>query len=291
MASDLARGTDTPARVRTGWGGSAANVAAWLAAAGTPAAFLGRVGADAFGRAAVDELQASGVRVYAEADADLPTGTCVVVVHPDGERSMLPDAGANATLRRDHLDPDAFAWASHLHLSAYTLFNPHTRAAGLAALARAHEGGLSVSVDAASAAPLAAAGADHFLEWTAGTALLLTNEDEAQALAQPTDAYLTDKSARPAYPPESAAVALTSHYPAVVVKLGARGAVWAARGGETVRVDGTVVEVVDTTGAGDAFAAGCLAAWLSAAEPKIALEAGTTLAARAVAQLGARPPG
>src|SRR5262249_38183633 len=154
------------ARIRTGWGGSAANVAAWLAAIDVSTAFLGRVGADSFGRAAIDALRAAGVTVYAEADVDRPTGTCVVLVHPAGERSMLPDPAANAGLRPDHLGAEPFAWASHLHLSAYTLFSRDSREAGLAAQSRAHGVEMTVSVDASSAAPLMAAGVDNFLSWT-----------------------------------------------------------------------------------------------------------------------------
>jgi sugar/nucleoside kinase (ribokinase family) len=290
MSAEIARGTDTPARIRTGWGGSAANVAAWLAATGTPAAFLGRVGADAFGRAAVEELRMSGVTVYGDTAPGLPTGTCIVLVHPDGERSMLPDPGSNATLRPEHLDADAFGWATHVHLSAYTLFDPQRRAAGLAALSRAQERGLSVSVDAASAGPLEAAGADHFVEWTTGADLLLANDTEAQVLAAAGPAGRGGTWIPGQPPPEqSVATTLITHYPAVVVKLGARGAMYTARGGGAIWVEGPVVDVVDTTGAGDAFAAGFLAAWLSGQGPKTALDAGAALAARAVAQVGARP--
>ncbi len=291
MSADLVRGTDTPARIRTGRGGSAANVAAWLAASGTPAAFLGRVGTDPLGRAAVEELRAGGVRMYGDADPDLPTGTCIVLVHPDGDRSMLPDPGANAALRPEHVDVEAFDWATHLHLSAYTLFDPQRRAAGLEALARARAAGLSVSVDAASAGPLEAAGAEHFLEWTAGADLVLANEAEARVLAPAVGASIHGVAPRPDQPPDRAvALALAGLYHEVVVKLGARGAIWAARGRDSVRVEGPVVEVVDTTGAGDAFAAGFLAASLADAKPKIALDAGIALAGRAIAQVGARPP-
>jgi sugar/nucleoside kinase (ribokinase family) len=276
LSAEIARATDTSAQIRTGWGGSAANVAAWLAAIDVSAAFLGRVGADSFGQAAADALRAAGVAVYADTDPDRPTGTCVVLVHPDGERSMLPDAGANAGLRPEHLGAEPFARTSHLHLSAYTLFNIDSRAAGLAAQHRAHEVGMTLSVDAASAAPLITAGVDNFLSWTSGADLLFANLDEAVAMTGASD-------------PHAAAEGLTGHYPEVVVKLGAAGAMWAGNDAGQVRVEGTAVEVVDTTGAGDAFAAGFLSARLLDDDPKAALEAGTALAARAISRLGARP--
>jgi sugar/nucleoside kinase (ribokinase family) len=278
VRAEIARGTDTSARIRTGWGGSAANVAAWLAAIDVSTAFLGRVGADSFGQAAIDALRAAGVTVYAGADADRPTGTCVVLVHPDGERSMLPDPGANASLRPEHLGAEPFAWASHLHLSAYTLFSKDSRAAGLAAQNRAREVGMTVSVDAASAGPLTTVGVDNFLTWTSGANLLFANLDEAVAITGASD-------------PRAAAEGLTSHYSEVVVKLGAAGAMWARDGVGQVQAAGSAVEVVDTTGAGDAFAAGFLSVRLRDDDPKAALEAGTALAARAISRLGARPIG
>jgi sugar/nucleoside kinase (ribokinase family) len=276
LSAEIARATDTSARIRTGWGGSAANVAAWLAAIDVSAAFLGRVGADSFGQAAIDALRTAGVAVYADTDADRPTGTCVVLVHPDGERSMLPDPGANAGLRPQNLGVAPFAWASHLHLSAYTLFSKDSRAAGLAAQIRAREVGITLSVDAASAALLTTAGVDNFLSWTRGADLLFANLDEAAAITGASD-------------PRAAAEGLTGHYPEVVVKLGAAGAIWAGDGGGQVRVEGRAIEVVDTTGAGDAFAAGFLSVRLRKDDPKAALEAGTALAARAISRLGARP--
>lgn len=276
LSAEIARATDTSALIRTGWGGSAANVAAWLAAIDVSAAFLGRVGADTFGQAATDALQAGGVAVYADTDADLPTGTCIVLVHPDGERSMLPDPGANAGLRPEHLGAEPFAWASHLHLSAYTLFNEGSRAAGLAAQHRAHKASMTLSVDAASARPLTTAGVDHFLSWTNGADLLFANLDEAAAITGTSD-------------PQAAAEGLIGLYSEVVVKLGAEGAIWGRDGAGQVRVKGSAVEVVDTTGAGDAFAAGFLSARLMAADPSAALKAGTALAATAISQLGARP--
>jgi sugar/nucleoside kinase (ribokinase family) len=84
----LVRGSDAPASVRTHGGGSAANVAAWLAAAGVPVALLARAGDDPAGRAARDELAAGGVDVRIALDPARATGTCVVVVEPGGERTF-----------------------------------------------------------------------------------------------------------------------------------------------------------------------------------------------------------
>jgi sugar/nucleoside kinase (ribokinase family) len=126
-------------------------------------------------------------------------------------------------------------------------------------------------VDAASAGPLRRVGGAAFLDWVRGTDLLLANEDEAVALVGSADP-----------------VALTGSARYAVVKRGADGAVWAAAGG-TVAVPAQPATMVDVTGAGDAFAAGLLSAWLDGAAPADALRAGHRLGARAVARTGARP--
>ena len=276
MSGPLARGSDTPSAVTTAGGGSAANVAVWLAAQGVPTSYVGRVGDDALGRESVAALTDCGVTSWVSTEPDLTTGTCIVLVEPGGERSMLPDAGANATLTPADLPQRAFRPGGHLHLSGYTLLNPGSRDAGLAALSMAAAADMTVSVDPSSAAPLAELGAARFLSMTRGVDLLLANRDEAAVLAGTSDPHL-------------AAQQLGDTYREVVVKLGADGAMWQQGfiGASAPAERG--VEVVDTTGAGDAFAAGFLASWLLHPEPETALAAGCRLAARAVSRVGARP--
>jgi sugar/nucleoside kinase (ribokinase family) len=147
MSGPLARGSDTPSAVTTAGGGSAANVAVWLAAQGVPTSYVGRVGDDALGRESVAGLTDRGVTAWVSTEPDLTTGTCIVLVEPGGERSMLPDAGANSTLTAADLPQRAFRPGGHLHLSGYTLLNPGSRDAGLAALSVAAAADMTVSVD------------------------------------------------------------------------------------------------------------------------------------------------
>ncbi len=270
LSGPIAHGSDTPARIVRRGGGAGANVAAWLARAGATVTLIGRVGDDPEGRAAGEELRAEGVDARLAVDPARPTGTCVVLVEPGGERSMLPDAGANAGLEAVALPDDA----AHLHLTGYALLHPGSRPAARALLAAARSAGLTVSVDPSSAAPLVRAGAATVLEWVHGADLLVPNRDEAAALTGVPD-------------PRGAARALGAHAREVVVKLGAQGALW-SDGDRQVRAPAVDVLAVDTTGAGDAFAAGLLAARLAGAEPADALGAACSLAAEAVAREGGR---
>ena len=271
----LERGSDTPARITAAGGGGGANVAAWLAAAGVPAALVARVGDDGPGRATLAGPRAAGVDVRAAVDAERPTGTCVVLVEPGGERSMLPDPGANAALCKHDLPDDLFAAGGHLHLAGYALLRPGSRAAARAALQRATAAGMTVSVDPSSAAPLRVE--PTFLEWVAGAHLLLPNAAEAEVLTGEAD-------------PATAARALARHAGEVVVTLGREGALW-TDGRRVVRTAAAEppAAVVDTTGAGDAFAAGLLAARRAGSPPEAQLLAAARLAAEAVARPGARP--
>jgi ribokinase len=259
MAGPLAMGSDTPAAVASRPGGAGANVAAWLAVRGVSVSLIARCGDDAAGRGAVERLRAHGVEVSGVAlDPHRATGTCVVLVAPDGERTMLPDAGANAALSPDDLP--ALEAGAHLHLAGYTLLRDGPpRAAALEALRRARSGGLTISLDPSSAAPLRAFGAERFLDLAGPVDLLLPNRDEAAVLGL-----------------------LASRAREVVVTLGPQGAVWTDGDREVASPAVAAGPVAETTGAGDAFTAGFLAAWLDGAAPADALGAGNALAARAL---------
>jgi ribokinase len=274
LAGAPAPGSDRPASIRSRGGGAGANVAVHLAQLGMPVLLAGCIGDDAPGAGLVAELTAAGVGLALRTVPGAATGTIVSLVEPGGQRSMLADRGANLDLRPD--DVPTPAPGGHLHLSGYTLLDPGPRAAGLAALAAAAAAGCTVSVDPASTGPLAAYGVDRWLADTAGATVLLPNADEARLLTGCGD-------------PADSARALAQRHPVVAVSLGADGALWAS-GGVLVHRPAQPADVVDTTGAGDAFAAGLLAAWLAdpAGDPARALDAGLARAAQIVGRLGAR---
>jgi sugar/nucleoside kinase (ribokinase family) len=274
LAGEPAPGSDRPAAIRSRGGGAGANVAVHLAQLGTPVLLAGCIGDDAAGAGLSAELTAAGVGLALRAVPGAATGTIISLVEPGGQRSMLADRGANLALLPE--DVPVPAGGGHLHLSGYTLLDPRPRAAGLAALAAAVAAGCTVSIDPASTGPLRGYGVERWLADTAAATLLLPNADEARLLTGCADA-------------DAAARTLAQRHPVVAVTLGADGALWAA-GDVLVHRPAHPTAVVDTTGAGDAFAAGLLAAWLADrdVDPGDALDAGLARAAEVVRRPGAR---
>jgi ribokinase len=274
LSGEPAPGSDRPAAIRSRGGGAGANVAAHLARLGTQVSLVGCIGDDAAGAGLAAELSAAGVDVLLRTVPGAATGTIVSLVEPGGQRSMLADRGANLALRPD--DVPAPVPGGHLHLSGYTLLDNGPRAAGLAAMGAALAAGCTVSLDPASTGPLTRYGVDGWLAHTAGATVLLPNADEARLLTGCADAG-------------EAARTLAGRHRVVAVSLGADGALWAS-GDVLVHRPAHPTEVVDTTGAGDAFAAGLLAAWLASpdGEPGRLLDAGLAEAADVVRRTGAR---
>jgi sugar/nucleoside kinase (ribokinase family) len=284
LEAPIATGSDAPARVRFTGGGAAANTAVWLAQAGVPVTLLAAVGDDTAADARLAELAAAGVELAVRRCAGAATGTVVVLAERD-ERSMLFDRGANLLLAPSDVDAALGGTAlsgaaAHLHLSGYTLLDERPRPAGRHALAAARAAGMTTSVDASSAEPLRHA--PEFLDWVRDVDVLFANEDEAAVLAA--------SDAEPAAPAATLAAALVAAgVAAVVVKCGAAGAVWADSSGRRCAVPAEATTVIDPTGAGDAFAAGFLSAWLATGDPESGLRAGAGAGARAVSMIGARP--
>jgi sugar/nucleoside kinase (ribokinase family) len=270
LAAPITPGDDTPAQITAEPGGAGANTAARLAGLGAQVELIARVGDDDAGRTARAELAAWGVRCRWVVDPIRPTCRVVVLVGADGERTMVSDRGANAALAPEDVVLTAPERPGHLHLSGYVLLDRGSRPAGLAVLERAGRAGWTTSVDPQSAAGLTAVGAAAFLEWIRGVDVLLPNDAELDALGGPVSAL--------------AAVA------AVAVTHGRYGASWFC-GTDRHRAPANRTVRADSTGAGDAFDAGFLAAWLAGAAPADALAAGNAAGTDAAGTRGARGHG
>lgn len=275
VEGEIVFGTDTFVPIRAAAGGSGANAAAWLASSGVETHFVGRVGDDVFGTFLEGEMERAGVVSYLARDSSLSTGKVFVLVDGAGERTMITDRGASENLHPDDLPKTLFA-EGHLHLSGYTLSGGTRRKTALQALSLAGEAGMTVSVDPSSVPLLQSVGPERFLEWTRGADLLFPNLTEGETL--------TGERA-----PDLILKKLLAHYRAVVLKLGPEGAVYADETGASHQVPSAAARAEDTTGAGDAFSAGFLAAWLEGGSPAEAMSRGAETAAQAVGRVGARP--
>jgi sugar/nucleoside kinase (ribokinase family) len=254
LRAPLADGGDADAEIRLSPGGQAANVAAWAAALGAQARFAGKRGDDLAGHLVTGELERRGVEICGPAEGR--NGIVCSIVSSDGQRSMAPDRGAAAELRADEIDPDWLTGVDHLFVSGYALLREPTRSAAVRTAEIARSAGAAVSVDLASWSALRHAGAAEVRGVVVDLApdAVFVNEDEARVFGEPVP-----------------------------------GAVWILkRGAAGCSFDGEerpalpVERVVDSTGAGDALAAG----WIVDG-PDLALEA----AARCLRELGAMPPG
>ena len=266
--------SDTRAQISVHPGGASANTATWLAHLGESVHLIGALGTDAFATMFRQSFENTGVHLHATEVTDAPTGTCIVIVDSTGERTMLPDPGANSFLTQSKISDSLFCAGSHLHLSGYTLLNPATRAVGQIALARARAGNLTCSLDTASAAPISA-NPGAIREALGQIDVLLANTDEAAALTGFGD-------------PAQALAALAEVVDTVVIKCGPQGAL-AAQGNQHVKVPALPTKVVDTTGAGDAFTAGFLVSWRAGAPLTEAVMAGGREATQAISRVGAGP--
>lgn len=269
----IAFGSDTPARIALRPGGSGANTAAWLGSLGIPVRLRGAVGDDMAGREGAASLRATGAEPDLQVVENIATGVCVVLIDRDGERTMLPDAGAN-----DRLSERPLPAVAHVHVSGYALMREGSRPAAVAVLREAAAAGIPSSVDAASAAPLRAVGAAVFRAAATGAATLFATLDEAQVLTGSRD-------------PDHALERLLDDHHEVVLKPGAAGARSAARDGTGAREPAAapLAPAVDQTGAGDAFAAAWIATRLRGGDATARLRAACALAAVAVTRPGARP--
>lgn len=266
--------TDTASSIRRRAGGSAANTAAWLGWLGAGVDFVGVVGRDDLERHRA-LLARDGVAPHLTGHPELPTGSIVVIVHGE-QRTMLTETGANAAMSPDEVADNLLDAAAIVHFTGYSLFGRPDDTAVRSLMTRAKARGILVSVDPGSAGFIAEFGAGRFLAAVAGADLFFPSLDEGRALTG-------------LVAPDEVMALLAEEFAVVALTLGTDGVLVAQRGRDTVRVDAIETEIVDPTGAGDAFAAGFLDDWIRSRDAAGAARAGALAGARAVATIGGRP--
>jgi sugar/nucleoside kinase (ribokinase family) len=252
IGGPVARGADTPADISLSAGGQGANVAAWVAELGGDAAWLGKRASGPASRLAASELERRGVTLLGPGE-DAGDSVVVSLVDEQGERSMFPDRGAATLLSPAELSPEWLA-CDHLHVSGYALSGEPVASAAARAVGLARVHGARVSIDLSSWSAIQEAGAGRFRARVESLRpdIVFANEEESEVIGGPIPGA------------------------AWILKRGARGCSF--DGDERPAL--SVEAVVDTTGAGDALAAGYLLGG-----PELALEA----AARCVQGTGAMP--
>ncbi|HWA17691.1 MAG TPA: PfkB family carbohydrate kinase [Devosia sp.] len=271
----LVRGSDRRAKIRSRPGGSGANQAVWLGALGARVKFVARV-ARADLEMSSAYFRAHKVEPLLAADDEAPSGVLVTILDANGERSFLTDRGANLNLQANDLQETLLDGVGLLVVSGYSFFTPGPRAAVMALLAAAKARGITTAIDPASVGFLREVGADNFLKWTGGCDMIFANIDEALALTGSVDLNLQMQT-------------LGRVFSRVVIKRGDLGGAVGGRKTATVSLPAPHVEVVDTTGAGDAFAAGYLIEQMRGGSVEDCLRAGIAAGTEAVGQIGGQP--
>ena len=259
-------------------GGSAANTLAGLAALGASCAFIGQVADDQLGEVFAHDIRAGGIAFETAARAgDPPTARCLIFVTPDGQRTMNTFLGASQFLPAAALDDDVIAAAKILYLEGYLWDPEEPRAAMRRAIAAARNAGRKVAFTLSDAFVIERHGDDFRTLIDAGEIdILFANHVELAALTGLDDF-------------DAGLAALAPKVPTLVVTRSELGAV-AVKNGERSEVPAQpVTQVIDTTGAGDLFAAGFLAAHVEGKPVADCLKLGSIAAAEVISHYGARP--
>ncbi len=256
-------------------GGAAANTTLGAQRLGLRTTYLGKIGGDITAEHYHANFTAAGGDGSRFKRATLPNGRCLSMVTPDGQRTMRTHLGAAMTLHPDEVTVGDFQGCRHAHIEGYLLFNP---ALADKVMRTARAAGCTISLDLASFEVVNVARDWIFAQLKEGVHVVFANEDEAKALFQRDHDY------------DAYAKELATYGGVAAVKMGKDGA-WVARGEDLHRIFPVSVDrVIDTTGAGDAWAAGFLYGYLRGKSLALAGAIGSMMGAETVQHLGAAIP-
>jgi sugar/nucleoside kinase (ribokinase family) len=254
-------------------GGSAANTIIAIGQFGGRAAYKTILGDDAFGKFYASEFQELGIHLEAESIPGALTGTCLVLITPDAERTMLTNLGVNSTYNRDHLVEQTIAGSEWLYAEGYRLTEPGGAEAVKEAIEIARRNNTKIAFTFSDTFVVNVF-RDRVQEITEFADLIFCNESEAMAFTEATDKLEAFK-------------ALQAQFPNIVMTLGANGAL-IKYAGNIHEIPAYQTRAIDTTGAGDMFAAGFLYGITHQYSTEKAGHLASYASSRIVAQYGAR---
>lgn len=254
-------------------GGSAANTVIALADFGGQGAYAGKVGADTLGRFFLDDMRKIGVTIEVPM-ANGASGTCVILITEDAQRTMLTHLGVSATLAPDDISEEAIRNAKYVYVEGYLFGGEPTRSAALRTMELAKRNGVKVAFTVSD--PFLISGhRDEFWALIEGPVdLLFCNLEEARSLTGKHD-------------PIECATEIHRHAENVALTLGADGSILMHEG-RVIPISGVRAQAIDTTGAGDMYAGALLFGITNGLSWNEAGRLASHAAARIVAQLGAR---
>ena len=259
-------------------GGSVANTVAGVASFGGKAGFIGKTANDEFGRVFGHDIRAAGV-TFSTPPADAgsePTGRCLVLVTPDGQRTMNTFLGVSPQLGGGEVDADLIASARIVYLEGYLFDRPEAKAAFRQAAGIAAKAGRQVALSLSDAFCVDRHRAEFLELIRSSVDILFANEAEVTSLYQ-TNSF--DAAARRAQADTKLAALTRSEKGSVVLG-----------GGKSIAIPAEpITKVVDTTGAGDLFAAGFLFGIATGRDLETAGRLGSLAAAEIISHIGARP--
>jgi sugar/nucleoside kinase (ribokinase family) len=270
---ELHLGNDTRTIISTHGGGAGGNVASWLAVLGCDVTMVGRIGNDAAGSAITSEFDELGISYGDIVKPGFHTGVVICLVDPTGERTMLADNGANAGLTISDLP--GLDGVNAVYITGYAPLAPLSRDGVLAMIKEINAHKIPIIFDPATVGGMKDVPIDEILSWCGLMNTLIMNEEEAIYLSGSSDL-------------EAALEFFLEYAQRAIIKRGSQGAIGLERRGEIISVGTQATQVIDTTGAGDSFAAGFIDAITSGRNFAQAIERASAVAAHCVAIVGAR---
>lgn len=277
LREPLQNNSDTQTTNSLNLGGSPCNMSMWLAHIGADVTFIAAIGDDLLGNWISSQLHTGGLNTNnLKVIKNSSSGTCIILVDQAGQRTMLPDPGANLHLALRDNQRLIIQESSVVVLSAYTFFREETRELALQVVDLVKNSTSRLVIDAASSSPILETGVALVQEFLSNADLILANEDEFAAIQDSN--WLASQCD-------------------IIKKLGSNGSSWFRFGSEICSVPAISQSALDTTGAGDSFLAGLVSVlaqhqdWFAIdnEDRKIALERGSQVAALNIEKIGAGP--